>query len=137
MIIIDNKKIIQFRIILIVTLLLIIIIAISCFKENFLILIALIWIFGGLVLLLFRQKYFHYENSGEVISIKYHHPFQKTNRPHAEFPLSKVHNVILKKEKFFRIIVFELKKESNGKIVRIKYLPQGLTEKEFQSIANQ
>lgn len=134
MVVVNNAKEIQLRIIFINLILIIIVPMIIWFKENTMVLFALVLIFGSFVYRLFHLKYFQYENSGEVISIRYYHPFMKKSRPNAEFPKNMVHNIILKNERFAKKIIFELKKSGKDKTVRVRFCIQGLSAKQLQLV---
>ena len=134
MVVVNNAKEIQLRIIFINLILIIIVPMIIWFKENTMVLFALVLIFGGFVYRLFHLKYFQYENSGEVISIRYYHPFMKKSRPNVEFPKNMVHNIILKNERFAKKIIFELKKSGKDKTVRVRFCIQGLSAKQLQLV---
>lgn len=134
MVVVNNAKEIQLRIIFINLILIIIVPMIIWFKENTMVLFALVLIFGSFVYRLFHLKYFQYENSGEVISIRYYHPFMKKSRPNVEFPKNMVHNIILKNERFAKKIIFELKKSGKDKTVRVRFCIQGLSAKQLQLV---
>lgn len=134
MVVVNNAKEIQLRIIFINLILIIIVPMIIWFKENTMVLFALVLIFGSFVYRLFHLKYFQYENSGEVISIRYYHPFMKKSRPNVEFPKNMVHNIILKNERFAKKIIFELKKNGKDKTVRVRFCVQGLSAKQLQLV---
>lgn len=97
----------------------------------------LLFPFAILLLLLLKiinLKYFSFENSGEVISIRYYNPIFQTLKVHSEFPLNKIHHIKMERLFFKDVLVFGLKKEGTRKIIHLYYNTSGLSKKKLKAI---
>lgn len=79
---------------------------------------------------------FVFENSGEVISIQYYHPLWYSWNRNAEFPLSKVQFVEIKRVFFRRFLVLGLKKEGSNRTIKLYYNVSALKNEKLQKIVN-
>ena len=113
-----------------VNLLLFICLLLTNLQSNLYLWVTFFGILGILFLLFKRTKFFEYENSGEVITIRNHH-FWKTNKMEAslEFPFLKLDHYHLRKKTLSLII-----KSDRGKYLTFSYRLCGLSSNQYKSL---
>ena len=81
-------------------------------------------------------RYFSYENSGEVISIKYSHPLfvSKTSRPVLEFPIEKLSSFKIEQSVFTDKQLKIKVKNSKDRIIAFKYTLQNFPQSKLSRL---
>ena len=137
---IDNMKIIMkvfFFLLFIILFILIYIVFFLFFKKEYHyveVLLSLLLLL--LVFITVNLKYFIFENSGEVVSIRYLHPFLKSKNRIFEFPISKISEVKFEKFFFSYITIFKLKRDHSSKSIHLHFILHFFSNKQIQAIHN-
>lgn len=96
-------------------------------------LILLLFIDSLCIILIFRTKYFEFDSSGEVISVRSYHPFVRRER-RSEFPKQMLNHYQLKKSPYCTAYLkFFLESSENRKII-IRYKISACNQTAFLQI---
>lgn len=101
------------------------------YKEELGILSGISFVF--LILLFFRMRYFEFDSSGEVISIKSYHPVFKSSERRSEFPKQKLQDFKVKKNFGGADLKINLKM-ADKKSTSIKFSIQGFSLNQVKNI---
>lgn len=86
------------------------------------------------ILMFLRLRYFIYENSGEVLSVKYYHPMKTRPRPVLEIPQKKLLSIEIQKNIFGKKIRITIAARSGKRA--FQYRVSGMKRHEAEAIKN-
>ena len=101
---------------------------------NVLFITALVILLILTILMFLRLRYFIYENSGEVLSVKYFHPLKVRPLPVLEIPQKKLISIKIKKIIFGKKIEINIATRSGKKT--FIYRVSGIKSRDIEAIKN-